>query len=159
MRPGPATGDTLWLCCGFEVPIGGAFGGIGLRVPMDAADWMVKYDRQWSVIDGGRKGVEMPKGYLIFTEAVTDRGALDAYAQKAVPTVLGSGGVPVIAGPAEEVIEGDWHGDQTVIIEFESVEAARAWYNSDAYQAIIGERHAAAESNAAIFAGFEMPTG
>jgi uncharacterized protein (DUF1330 family) len=101
----------------------------------------------------------MPKGYVVFTEAVADRGALDAYAQKAIPTVLGSGGVPVIAGPAEEVIEGDWHGDQTVVIEFESVEAARAWYNSDAYQAIVGERHAAAESNAAIFAGFEMPTG
>lgn len=101
----------------------------------------------------------MPKGYVIFTEDVTDRDRMNAYAQAAVPTVLGSGGTPVIAGPADDVIEGEWHGNQTVVIEFESVEAARAWYNSEAYQAVVGERHAAATSNAAIFAGFEMPGG
>ena len=33
-----------------------------------------------------------------------------------------------------EAIEGEWHGTQTVLLEFESVEAAREWYNSDAYQ-------------------------
>ena len=32
-----------------------------------------------------------------------------------------------------------------------------SWYNSDAYQAVIGERHAAADSNAVIVGGFEMP--
>ena len=33
-----------------------------------------------------------------------------------------------------EVLEGEWHGTQTVLLEFESAEAAREWYNSDAYQ-------------------------
>ena len=33
-----------------------------------------------------------------------------------------------------EALEGEWHGTQTVLLEFESVEAAREWYNSDAYQ-------------------------
>lgn len=101
----------------------------------------------------------MAKGYVVFTEDVKDREGMDAYTAAAVPTVLGSGGTPVIAGPPAEVIEGDWHGTQTVVIEFESVEAARAWYNSDAYQAVVGQRHDCADSNAAIFAGFEMPTG
>jgi len=40
----------------------------------------------------------MPKGYVIFTEDVTDRDRMNAYAQAAAPTVLGSGGTPVIAG-------------------------------------------------------------
>lgn len=101
----------------------------------------------------------MPKGYVIFTEDVKDQERMNAYAGSAVPTVLGSGGSPVIAGPPDEVIEGEWHGTQTVVIEFESVQAAKDWYNSDAYQAVIGERHASADSNAAIFSGFEMPTG
>ena len=56
------------------------------------------------------------------------------------------------------MIEGKWHGTRTVIIEFDSVEAAKAWYNSDEYQAVVGLRHAAAESNAVIVAGFEMPS-
>lgn len=101
----------------------------------------------------------MAKAYVIFTEDVKDRERMDAYAASAVPTVLGSGGTAIIAGPPAEVIEGEWHGTQTVVLEFESVEAAKAWYESDAYQAVVGERHAAADSNAAIFPGFEMPTG
>ncbi|MGI9607028.1 MAG: DUF1330 domain-containing protein [Acidimicrobiales bacterium] len=97
----------------------------------------------------------MAKGYVIFTEDVTDRDKMDAYAAKAVPTFLASGGKALIAGPAEEVPEGEWHGNQTVVLEFESLDAAKAWYHSDGYQAIIGEREAAATSNAVIFAGFE----
>ena len=101
----------------------------------------------------------MPKAYMIFTEDVHDREKMDAYANAAVPTVLGSGGTARIAGPPAAVLEGEWHGTQTVMLEFESVEAAQAWYDSDAYQAVIGQRHDAATSNAAIFAEFQMPGG
>ena len=45
------------------------------------------------------------------------------------------GEVSILAvGTAPEVVEGTWHGDQTVVLEFESVDAARAWYESEAYQ-------------------------
>jgi len=101
----------------------------------------------------------MPKGYAIFTEDITDPEAMGAYAQVAIPTVMAAGGTPIVAGAAEDVLEGAWHGDQTVIIEFESVEAARTWYHSPEYQAVIGQRHAAAHSNGVIISGFEMPTG
>ena len=98
----------------------------------------------------------MAKGYVIFVEKVNDAEALNAYVQKAVPTILQSGGKPIVFEPTPEVIEGQW-GGQTVIIEFESVDAAKAWYNSDAYQPLIGERQAAADSNAIIVGEFEMP--
>lgn len=101
----------------------------------------------------------MAKGYAIFTELINDTDAIDAYARKALPTLLAAGGTPIVVGPPAEVTEGEWHGTQTVIIEFESVEAAQAWYHSADYQAIIGMRHDAADSNAAILTGFEMPTG
>jgi|SRR5450759_50518 uncharacterized protein (DUF1330 family) len=100
----------------------------------------------------------MPKGYAIFTEKVNDEGATGAYAQAAVPTVFAAGGTVLVAGPPEDVLEGEWHGNQTVILEFASVEAARGWYNSPEYQAVIGKRHAAAASNAVIIGAFEMPT-
>ena len=58
-----------------------------------------------------------------------------------------------------EAIEGQWHGSRVVVLEFDSVEAARDWYKSPEYQAVIGERHASTEANAAIVSGFEMPGG
>ncbi len=42
---------------------------------------------------------------------------------------------------------------QTIVVRFESVEAAKAWYWSDAYQAATRLRQAAAESNVIIVSG------
>ena len=56
-----------------------------------------------------------------------------------------------------QVVEGTWHGDQTVVLEFESVDAARAWYESEAYQKAARLRQAAADCNAVVVAGFETP--
>jgi uncharacterized protein (DUF1330 family) len=99
----------------------------------------------------------MAKGYFIFTEEIKDHERMDAYAGKAIPTVIQSGGKPIVVEDNAEVIEGKWYGSRTVILEFDSVDAAKSWYNSDEYQALIGERHAAAEGNAVIVSGFEMP--
>jgi uncharacterized protein (DUF1330 family) len=57
-------------------------------------------------------------------------------------------------GPAVETLEGQWHGTQTVLLEFESVEAAKQWYHSDEYQAAAKLRQAAADCNGAIISGF-----
>ncbi len=100
----------------------------------------------------------MAKGYFIITEEIKDEAGLNAYSGKAVPTILQSGGKPIVVEDNVDMIEGKWHGTRTVVLEFDSVDAARAWYNSDAYQAVIGERHAAADSNAVIVGGFEMPS-
>jgi uncharacterized protein (DUF1330 family) len=40
------------------------------------------------------------------------------------------------------------------VLEFESVDAARAWYESDAYQNAAKLRQAAADCNAVIISGF-----
>ena len=98
----------------------------------------------------------MAKGYFIITEEIKNEDGINAYSGKAPPTILQSGGKPIVVERDAEVLEGEWHGTQTIVVEFESVEAARAWYNSEAYQAVIGERHAAADSNAVIVSGFEM---
>ena len=94
----------------------------------------------------------MAKGYVIFAEKVNDADALNDYVQKAVPTVMQAGGRAVVFTPTVEVVEGEWPG-QTVIVEFDSVEAAKAWYNSDGYKPLIPERQAAADCNVIICAG------
>ena len=99
----------------------------------------------------------MPKGYVIVTEAVKDPDGMRAYGRAAGPTIAQGGASVLAADPNPEVLEGEWHGNQTVVLEFESVEAARAWYESPAYQAAVPLRHAAADCNAVIVSGFEAP--
>ena len=82
----------------------------------------------------------MPKGYVILTEAIKDPEGMKAYGRAAGAAMGGVNILAVDTKPA--VIEGDWHGDQTVVLEFESVDAARAWYESDAYQAAAKLRQA-----------------
>ena len=93
-----------------------------------------------------------PKGYVILTEAIKDPEGMKAYGKAAGAAM---GGVKVLAvDTAPKILEGDWHGNQTVVLEFESVEAARAWYESEAYQNAAKLRQAAADCNAVILAGF-----
>ena len=101
----------------------------------------------------------MPRGYVIFTEDIHDEPRINAYVQQAIPTILQAGGQILVADDAAELLEGSWHGTRTVVLEFESVAAARNWYTSAEYQGLAGLRHAAADSNAAIVAGVEMPAG
>jgi uncharacterized protein (DUF1330 family) len=98
----------------------------------------------------------MAKGYIVFTEAIHDADGMAEYGAKAAGTIFPAGGKPLVAGAPEAVVEGEWHGTQTVILEFPSVDEAIAWYESEDYQAVIGERFAAAESNAAVFAGLDL---
>ncbi len=92
---------------------------------------------------------------MILTEAMKDPEGMKAYARAAGAAM---GGVNILAvDTAPAVIEGSWHGDQTVVLEFESVDAARAWYESEGYQKAAKLRQAAADCNAVIVAGFEMP--
>jgi len=46
-----------------------------------------------------------------------------------------------------------------VVVEFDSVEAARARYESDAHQAARPVRQAASTCNVVIVSGFELPKG
>jgi uncharacterized protein (DUF1330 family) len=98
----------------------------------------------------------MAKGYVILTEAIKDPQGMKAYGKAAGAAM---GGVNILAvDTAPKVLEGNWHGDQTVVLEFESVDAARSWYVSEAYQKAAKLRQAAADCNAVIVAGFEIPS-
>ena len=94
----------------------------------------------------------MAKGYVILTEEIKDPEGMKAYGKAAGAAM---GGVKVLAVDAKpQVLEGNWHGHQTVVLEFESVEAAQAWYDSEAYSAARVLRQAAADTNVVILSGF-----
>ena len=93
----------------------------------------------------------MPKGYVIITEDIKDPAGMAEYGKLAIQAM---GGATLLSfGPAVETLEGEWHGTQTVVLEFESVEAAKEWYYSDAYQEAAKIRQSAADCNGVIVSG------
>ncbi len=94
-------------------------------------------------------------GYIIFTEEIHDAAQVAEYVGKAGATVGPFEGQPVVLGGQPQVLEGKWHGDNVVILRFKDVETARGWYNSPAYQKIVGLRLSATDSRSAILEGVE----
>jgi uncharacterized protein (DUF1330 family) len=97
----------------------------------------------------------MSKGYVVVTEAIHDAAGMAAYERASAKTLAGVRVLVADANP--QVLEGEWHGNRTVILEFPSVEAAQAWYDSEGYREAKPLRLAAARSNAVILTGFQLP--
>lgn len=78
------------------------------------------------------------------------------YMERIESTFEPLGGQWVVHGAQSEVLEGQWSAD-VVIIGFPSLEAARAWYRSAAYQEILELRAAHFESQVFLLEG--VPPG
>jgi uncharacterized protein (DUF1330 family) len=90
----------------------------------------------------------VPKGYIILTEDVKDPAGFAEYGKLAGKAMAGATLLSF-----DPKLEGEWHGPQTVVLEFESVDAAREWYNSDAYQEAAKLRQSAADCKGVIVSG------
>jgi uncharacterized protein (DUF1330 family) len=88
--------------------------------------------------------------FFIAQYVVNDPDLYAEYSAGAGPTLAAAGGELVSFDVAAEAVEGTAPGPQTVIIKFESTEAAKAWYNSPDYQAVVGKRLAATEGYSVI---------
>ena len=88
--------------------------------------------------------------YFIAQYVVNDPKLYREYQGAAAQTIQKSGGEVVAFDVAAEIVEGTPPGRQTVIVKFESTQAAKAWYESPAYQAVVGKRLAATTGFAVI---------
>ena len=71
--------------------------------------------------------------YVILDIEVTDPAGYAAYKQLAPPTVALYGGKYLARGGHTEVLEGTWPAGRVVVLEFPSLEQAKAWMNSPEY--------------------------
>jgi uncharacterized protein (DUF1330 family) len=90
--------------------------------------------------------------YVIAGNNVTDAEVMREYAKLVPATLEPFGGRFVVRGGQIEVVEGAWTTSRLVVIEFPSLDHARDWYRSDAYQAIIQMRFDAAQTDFLLFA-------
>jgi uncharacterized protein (DUF1330 family) len=91
--------------------------------------------------------------YVIVDVNITDAEAYEEY-KKATPITLAAHGGKFIArGGSVEVLEGDRQPGRVVILEFESVEAAKKWWSSPEYEAPKALRQRASKASLIVVEG------
>lgn len=73
--------------------------------------------------------------YLISQIDVHDPVGYEEYRKLVPPSLAKYGGKFIARGGKIDVLEGDWSPRRVVICEFESIERARQWYESEEYRA------------------------
>ena len=71
--------------------------------------------------------------YLMIEADVTDPERYALYRQAVTPLIERCGGRFLVRGGEVEVFEGEYNGRRRVVIEFESQQAARAFWHSPEY--------------------------
>ena len=85
--------------------------------------------------------------YLIVDADVLDPEQYEQYKAASPGAIAAGGGRFLVRGGELDVLEGDWSPTRVVVVEFENLEAAKAFYESPEYQAAIKLREGAARFN------------
>ena len=91
--------------------------------------------------------------YVVVQIEVHDPEVFEAYKERVSPTVEAYGGRYAVRGGTVETLEGDWNPSRFVMLEFDSVVQAKAWWSSDEYRSPKELRHKAATSQMIVVEG------
>jgi len=94
-------------------------------------------------------------GYVVVQVDIEDPDGFAQYREMVPPTLDIYGGKYLVRGGDYECVEGDWDPKRLVIIQFESVERAKAWLNSDEYAPAKQLRHQTAQSKCVVVDGLD----
>ena len=92
-------------------------------------------------------------GYIIAQLEVTDPEAFEKYRERVPEIIARHGGRYLVRGGKLEVLEGEWPNPRLVVVAYDSFEAAKAFYHSEAYQEILPLRTAASVGNVIVVEG------
>ena len=94
----------------------------------------------------------MNKGYLVAHLRVHNKEGFEKFKQMAGPTIAEYGGKVLVREPNPDVREGENLGI-ALVIEFENIDIARKFYESEKYQAAKAIRELAAETDLILAEG------
>ena len=93
--------------------------------------------------------------YVIAEVEVTNPEGYKPYTELVPASIALYGGRFLARGGTAEVLEGEWPPRRRVIIEFPSMEAARAWWDSPEYAKPKAMRRAASNGRLILLEGFD----
>lgn len=91
--------------------------------------------------------------YFVLDIKVNDPNAYKEYAQLAGPSIQLYGGKALVLGGSPETIEGDWHAERIVVLEFADAEQFKRWYHSPEYSKIVNLRLTSTVSKSILVQG------
>lgn len=91
--------------------------------------------------------------YYIFDVSIHDLAGMKIYSEKVESTYKPYGGTRIVRTEQVNTIEGKPPQGSVIILQFASVEQAKAWHNSPEYQEILPYRHACTHSNVWLVEG------
>jgi uncharacterized protein (DUF1330 family) len=91
--------------------------------------------------------------YIVVEVEVRDAERYEDYKRMVPLTLTPYGGRFIVRGGEAEALEGEWSPKRVVIVEFPSVERAKAWWSSAEYAEAKALRQATAHSRMIVVAG------
>ena len=91
--------------------------------------------------------------YVVVEVEVLDAERYETYKRMVPPSLAAYGGRFVVRGGAAETLEGEWSPKRLVIVEFPSLERAKAWWGSPEYAEAKALRQATARTQMIVVEG------
>ena len=96
----------------------------------------------------------MKKGYLIVRINIKNAELFKQYPPLSTKAVEKFGGKYLIRGGTFDVVEGEWPAERTTVVEFESFEKAKNFYNSLEYNEAKNVRQKSADTDFILIEGY-----
>lgn len=71
--------------------------------------------------------------YVIVDVEITDTQEYEEYKKLTPAAVAAYDGKFIVRGGTTQTLEGDWHPERIVVLEFQSVDRANEWWHSQKY--------------------------
>ena len=97
----------------------------------------------------------MPRGYFFGEFEITDPAAYEIYRVKVPDIISAHGGRILVRGGEPQPFDGTMPRRRFIIVEFDSPDAAKTFYSSDAYQAVQPIRLKASNGFVCLLIGME----
>lgn len=93
------------------------------------------------------------KAYIIVDVNIVDPVRYEDYKKLTPASLLPFEGKFIVRGGVTETLEGDWQPGRVVVVEFPSVEKAKAWWSSSIYAPAKAIRQASARTRMVLVEG------
>ena len=93
--------------------------------------------------------------YILVDITIHDAEGYEGYKKLTPASIEAYEGKFIVRGAKTETLEGDWQPGRFVIIEFPSLEKAKAWWASEEYAPAKALRQANAETKMIVVEGWE----
>jgi uncharacterized protein (DUF1330 family) len=97
--------------------------------------------------------LELAAFLIVEINGVCDEATYARYREEVSANLAAAGGQYLVRGSNVEVLEGNWRPGRVIVVRFDSMQAARDWWNSPAYAELKSMRQRSTNTKMVIVEG------